>query len=336
VTLDAAHDPGFAAASTRAAATHIEQAPVIQVRGGGTISLGTASWTDPTITKGQVFYPKGVTTPEARLRYFASRFPLVEVDSSYYALPKREVAQLWVERTPDAFTFNLKAYAPMTGQPTEVARLPDALREALPEVFAGKARVYPKDLPTELVDAIWAEFLDAVEPLAAAGKLGAIVLQYPRWVVPSPENLAWIADARRRLGDVAGAVEFRNPTWFGTTKRETARTLDFLRDHGLAFVMVDGPQGLASSVPPVTGVTSPNVAMLRLHGRNTATWEAKGVPTVERYRYLYDRHELAEWTPAIEQAASAASHVHVVLNNCYGNYGTTNALELASLLTDRR
>jgi uncharacterized protein YecE (DUF72 family) len=331
--IDPAHDPGFAAASARAAAVGIERSPVIHVPGGGSVSLGTASWTDPTITKGHVFYPKGVTTPEERLRYYASRFPLVEVDSSYYALPKREVADLWVDRTPDAFTFNLKAYAPMTGQPTEVARLPEALRDALPHVFAGKSRVYPKDLPGDLVDAIWAEFLDAVEPLRAAGKLGAIVLQYPKWVVPSPEHREMIVDARRRLGDVPGAVEFRNPTWFGTAKRETARTLDFLRDHELAFVMVDGPQGLASSVPPVAGVTSPTLAMLRMHGRNTQTWEAKGVPTVERYRYLYDRQQLTEWTPTIEQAASAASHVHVVLNNCYGNYGTTNALELASLLT---
>jgi uncharacterized protein YecE (DUF72 family) len=93
----------------------------------------------------------------------------------------------------------------MTGQPTEVARLPTALREALPAVFAGKSRVYPKDLPDELVDAIWAEFLDAVEPLKVAGKLGAIVLQFPKWVVPSPENRELVANARRCLGDVPGA-----------------------------------------------------------------------------------------------------------------------------------
>jgi uncharacterized protein YecE (DUF72 family) len=326
------HDPGVEKAEERAVATGIERAPVVRVDGGGRVAMGTASWTDPTLTKSGAFYPKSARTAEARLQYYASRFPLVEVDSSYYALPKREVAELWVARTPSDFTFNLKAYAPMTGQPTEVARLPVALREALPTVFAGKTRVYPKDLPGELVDAIWAEFLDAVEPLAAAGKLGAIVLQYPRWFVPSPENRAFVEDSRRRLGSVPGAVEFRNGTWFGTAKRETERTLAMLKDHGLAFVMVDGPQGLASSVPPVTGVTSPTLAMVRLHGRNTATWEAKGVPTVERYRYLYDRRQLEAWVPKVAEAASGAEHVHVVFNNCYANYGTTNALEFAALL----
>jgi uncharacterized protein YecE (DUF72 family) len=326
------HDPGVEGAEARAVATGVERARVVRVDGGGRVAIGTASWTDPTLTKSGAFYPTGARTAEARLQYYASRFPLVEVDSSYYALPKREVAALWVARTPDDFTFNLKAYAPMTGQPTETARLPVALREALPAVFAGKTRVYPKDLPGELVDAIWAEFLDAVEPLAAAGKLGAIVLQYPPWFVPSPENRAFVEDARRRLGGVPGAVEFRNKTWYGTAKRETERTLAMLKDHGLAFVMVDGPQGLASSVPPVSGVTSPTLAMVRLHGRNTATWEAKGVPTVERYRYLYDRRQLEAWVPTVAEAAGGAEHVHVVFNNCYANYGTTNALEFAAMM----
>jgi uncharacterized protein YecE (DUF72 family) len=325
----AAHDPGVEVAEARAVKTHVERAS-----GMGNVAIGTASWTDPTLVKSGAFYPKSARTPEGRLQYYASRFPIVEVDSSYYALPKREVAELWVERTPADFTFNLKAYAPMTGQPTEVKRLPAALREAMPKVFAGKARVYPKDLPGELVDAIWAEFLDAVEPLKAAGKLGAIVLQYPRWFVPSPENRATVEDARRRLGGVPGAVEFRNATWFGEAKRETERTLAMLRDHGLAFVMVDGPQGLSSSVPPVTGVTSPALAMVRLHGKNAATWEAKGVPTVERYRYLYDKRQLDAWVPKVRAASEEATHVHVLFNNCYANYGTTNALEFASLLGD--
>jgi uncharacterized protein YecE (DUF72 family) len=85
-------------------------------------------------------------------------------------------------------------------------------------------------------------------------------------------------------------------------------------------------------VPPVSGVTSPTLAMVRLHGRNTATWEAKGVPTVERYRYLYDRRQLEAWVPTVAEAAGGAEHVHVVFNNCYANYGTTNALEFAAMM----
>jgi uncharacterized protein YecE (DUF72 family) len=105
-----------------------------------------------------------------------------------------------------------------------------------------------------------------------------------------------------------------------------------LRDLGLTYVMVDGPQGLESSVPAVTAVTTPELAMVRLHGRRAATWEAAKVPTVERYRYLYSPEELDAWVPAIEEASAQARRTTVFLNNCYGNYGTTNARELTARL----
>jgi uncharacterized protein YecE (DUF72 family) len=134
---------------------------------------------------------------------------------------------------------------------------------------------------------------------------------------------------------VPGAVELRNETWFGEEKRQTFRTLDFLAEHGIPYVMVDGPRGLGSSVPPVDAVTSPRLAVARLHGRRAATWEAAGVPTVERYRYLYDPGELAEWVPKIGEAAKQAQVVTVLFNNCYGNYGTTNAMEFTAMLEAR-
>ena len=96
--------------------------------------------------------------------------------------------------------------------------------------------------------------------------------------------------------------------------------------------MVDGPQGLESSVPPVAGVTTPELAMVRLHGRRAATWEAAKVPTVERYRYLYSAPELEAWVPRIDEASAQARRTTVFLNNCYGNYGTTNARELVARL----
>jgi uncharacterized protein YecE (DUF72 family) len=175
---------------------------------------------------------------------------------------------------------------------------------------------------------VWRIFLDALEPLRSSGKLGAVLLQYPRWFVPTPENRDALLDARRRLGDVTGAVELRNRRWFGEDRQKTERTLAFLERNGFPFVMVDGPQGLESSVPPVPAVTSPRLALLRLHGRRAGTWEKPGVPTVERYRYLYDREQLADWAPKIADAASQAKEVHILFNNCYGNYGTTNAVEM--------
>ena len=330
--LDAQHDPGPERAAARAQRVELRAAEPVVAPGGGRIVVGTASWTDPTMTAAGVFYPSDVRTPEDRLRYYSSRFPLVEVDSTYYAIPARQVAELWVERTPDAFTFDVKAHALMTGQPSELSRLPRDLRDALPESLRARPRVYAKDLPPEIADEIWRRFLDALEPLRAAGKLGSVLLQYPRWFVPNTAAKDSIVEAKARLGTQRGAVELRNRRWFGDGARETERTLSFLRELDMPFVMVDVSPGFESSVPPLHAVTSSSLALVRLHGRNAATWEAAGVPTAERYRYLYDERQLAEWVRPVQDAAEEAREVHVLLNNCYANYGTTNALELDGML----
>jgi uncharacterized protein YecE (DUF72 family) len=323
------HDPGADAAGARA--TDVETAAVqpIEVPGGGRIRVGTASWTDPTMTASGVFYPTSATTAEERLQHYASTFPLVEVDATYYALPAEATAKLWVERTPPDFVFDIKAHALMTGQGTETRRLPKSLRTELPEPVASKARVYAKDLPPEILDAVWAQFRDALAPLGEAGQLGSILLQYPRWFFPSSENRAIIADAVERLAGLHCAVEFRNASWLN--EKNSDRTLRFLRDQGAAFVMVDEPQGFKSSVPPVTAVTS-DLAVVRFHGRNADTWEAKNITPAERFRYLYGRDELEEWAPKLRTVASEAKDTHVLMNNCYANYGTTNAREIAAIL----
>lgn len=336
--LDPAHDPGFAAAGNRIARALAGIAPE-QVgrpipRGTSEIRVGTASWTDPTTIKSG-FYPRGTSTAEDRLRFYASQFPVVEVDSTYYALPERATAELWVQRTPADFSLHVKAYGLLTGQPTEVSRMPRALVEALPKSLAGAKRLYAKDLPKELLNAVWDYFLDALEPLHDAGKLGGILLQFPRWFIPTPESKDVLAECAMRLANVPAAVEFRNRLWYTTSSGDDTAaqwTLDMLRELGLTYVMVDGPQGLDSSVPPLAAVTTPGLAMVRLHGRRASTWEAAKVPTVERYRYLYDESELAAWMPRIEAAAAKAKRTVVLLNNCYGNYGAANAMEVVAAL----
>jgi uncharacterized protein YecE (DUF72 family) len=337
--LDPTHDPGFDVASERAerAIAAIPSALLgAPLRAAGSaaheIRIGTASWTDPTMVRGNVFYPRGVSSAEERLRYYAEQFPVVEVDASYYSLPERATARLWAERTPPGFSFHVKAHALMTGQPTEVARLPEALVDALPSAVAGKPRVYAKDLPDDLTDAVWAHFLDALAPLEETGKLGGILLQYPRWFLPTPANKQLLAEAATRLAGIAATVELRNHLWFNSA-RSTGWTLDLLRELGLTHVIVDGPQGLESSVPPVAAVTNPALAMVRLHGRRTATWEAPKVPTVERYRYLYSPAELDAAMPLIESASAEATRTIVFFNNCYGNYGATNAREMIARLS---
>ena len=328
------HDPGpDAAASTFDGPVDVAANP-IRLGDRGTVRIGTASWTDPTMTAAGVFYPAAADSAEERLQYYASRFPVVEVDATYYALPVRRTSELWVERTPPDFTFDIKAHALMTGQPTETKRLPKDLRAALPDEVAAKARIYAKDLPDALRDDVWAWFVDGLEPLAEAGQLGSILLQYPRWFFTSSQNRDEIEAAAGRLRDagLTPAVEFRSASWFNDKNIE--RTLAFLSDRSIPLVLVDGPQGFKSSVPALTATTSPDLAVVRFHGRRTETWEAQGIMTVERFRYLYDEGELSEWVPRVREVAETARDVHVLFNNCYANYGATNALQLAELLGD--
>jgi uncharacterized protein YecE (DUF72 family) len=279
-----------------------------------------------------VFYPAGADNAEQRLAYYASTFPLVEVDATYYALPAERTAQLWAERTPPDFTFDIKAHALMTGQGTETKRLPKAIREALPEELQAKSRIYLKDFPDELNAEIWRTFREALAPLEERGQLGSILLQYPKWVFPSNESRALISEAADRLDGWKIAVEFRNGSWLNEKNRE--RTLGFLSERSIPFVMVDEPQGFKSSVPVEVSVTSPDLAIVRFHGRNAETWEKKNITPAERFRYLYSRDELSEWVPRLREVASQAKETHALFNNCYANYGTTNAREIAALLLD--
>jgi uncharacterized protein YecE (DUF72 family) len=330
--VDAAHDPGFGVAGERAGEVGRPSAVIVHAGGGHTIRVGTAGWTDPTLTAPGVFYPPGTTTPEARLRYYASRFPTVEIDAPYYALPTARNAELWAARTPDDFVFDVKAFALMTGHPTEVSRLPKAIREALPKELAAQPRVYAKDLPGEIVDEVWRTFREALQPLVDAGKMGAVLLQYPRWHVPNALGKRDLLDARERLPDVRLAVEFRNRRWLAPTVAE--RVFRFLTEHDMAYVVVDEPQGLASSVPPVVAVTSSELAIVRMHGRRSDQWERRGASVADKYRYLYDREQLETWAPRVAEVAAQAKQTRVVFNNCYGNYGTTNALELTAMLAE--
>ena len=324
------HDPGPQSATERAAAIVDAPTEPISLPNVHLIRIGTAGWTDKTLLPAGLFYPDGVDTPEDRLRYYASRFPLVEIDSSYYGLPVRRNSDLWVARTPDGFQFDIKAYALMTGHPTEVARLPRTLREALPASIASQRRVYPRDLPPEIYDEVWTIFRDAIQPLIDAGRLGSVLLQYPQWFMPGTAARNALVEARDRLDGIPCTIEFRNRGWFESRSRN--RTLEFLSDHALPYVIVDEPQGLPNSVPPVAAVTAPSLAIVRFHGRRDDVWNRRGVSVADKYRYLYDRDELASWVPRVLEVADRADETHIVFNNCYANYATTNAREMSAML----
>ena len=293
------------------------------------VLIGTCSWTDPTLLESG-WYPDSIARkPDERLRFYAERFPLVENDASYYALPDQKQAKLWVERTPDDFTMNFKAFATITTHPTDPKRLPKDLRESLPAALQEKRRVYPKDLPKEFIDEIHARFWVALEPLRKAGKLGAVLLQYPDWFTISRQNKNEILRARELLPDDRLAVEFRNRLWLEERNRE--ETLAFLRDNGLTYVAVDEPQGFPSSIPPVDAVTAP-LAVVRFHGRNAENWKKPGLTAAERFDYSYSRKELEEWLPKIKRMEEASEEIHLLMNNCYGDKAVNNARELSELL----
>ena len=292
----------------------------------GRIRVGISSWTEPTLLKSG-WYPAEATTAEERLRYYASRFPIAEVDSTFYAIPNEATAKLWVERTPRDFVFNAKAYALLTQHPTPGARLPKDLREKLAK---SKSNVYFKDLGPKDKETVWDRFREGMQPLQDAGKLGAIVFQFPKWFLPSPSAYRFMEDLREWLPDFGIAIEFRQVSWLKSERRE--RVLQFLKERGLSYVVVDEPQGFPSSVPPVAARTAP-LAMVRFHGHNRETWEKKGITTAEKFRYLYKPEELKPWATKLHDLASGAREVHAVMNNCYSDYSVRNADDLAQLLT---
>ena len=291
-----------------------------------TILVGTSSWTDKSLVACARFYPKEARSAEARLRYYASQFPLVEVDSSYYAVPSASTAQLWAERTPQDFVFNVKAFRLFTGHQTSPAVLPKDLQAAIAASVAlrSKKLLYYRDMPSEMRDELWRRFIEALAPLKAAGKLRAVHFQFAPWILRNREGHEHVAHCVQTMAGHTLAVEFRNRTWF--EGEHAAATLAFERELNVVHVVVDAPQGFANSVPALWEATHPDLVILRLHGRNRETWNQKGLTaSSERFNYDYADQELAALVPLIRELATRVGAMHVVFNNNYEDQGQRNA-----------
>ncbi|WP_435587501.1 DUF72 domain-containing protein [Micromonospora aurantiaca (nom. illeg.)] len=286
----------------------------------GEIKVGTASWTDRTLLDSG-WYPASADTPEKRLSYYARQFPLVEVDATYYSPPAERTARLWAERTPAGFTFNVKAFSLLTGHPTRVSALYKDLR---PDT--DKRNVYPDDLPAQAYEEVWTRFLSALDPLVEAGKLGALLFQFPPWFTIKRANKQYLLEVARRCAPLRPVVEFRHASWFDGDNAE--ETLGFLREHDLPFVCVDMPQGHRSSVPPVLAATA-DLAVVRFHGHSDK-WTSKDIH--EKFGYDYSKRQLRDWAPKLRELAGRAERTHVLMNNCYRDYAQRNAATLAGLL----
>ena len=293
------------------------------------ILVGTSSWTDRTLVEEADFYPRRSMSAEDRLRYYASIFPVVEVDATYYAPPSSRVAELWAERTPATFRMEIKAFSLLTQHPTNPRTLWKDVAEQVEDEHRGKRSVYLSHLPEPAIDLAWRHFAEALVPLHEAGKLGAVVFQFPPWFTARRSNREYLTTLRSRLPDYRVAVEFRHGSWL--SEGDAERTLSFLEEHGLTFVCVDEPQGFKTSVPPVVAATS-DLALVRFHGHNRETWDKKGITAAERFKYLYSEEELSGWVGPIRDLAADVRETHVLMNNCYRDYGVRNAGDLARLL----
>jgi uncharacterized protein YecE (DUF72 family) len=284
------------------------------------ILVGTASWTDKTLLASG-WYPDSADTPEKRLAHYATQFPLVEVDSTYYSPPAESTASLWAQRTPPGFQFNIKAFSLLTGHPTKVSALYKDLR---PET--DKRNVYPSDLTPDTIDAVWERFLSALGPLTEAGKLGAVLFQFPPWFTIRRSNKQYLLEVAKRCAPLRVAVEFRHESWFDGDNQ--AETMEFLRKNHLPYVAVDMPQGHKSSIPPVLEATA-DLAVVRFHGHSDK-WTSKDI--YEKFGYRYSTKELTDWAPKLRQLADQTSNVNVLMNNCYSDYAQRNAAELQEML----
>jgi uncharacterized protein YecE (DUF72 family) len=265
-----------------------------------TVRIGTCSWADDGLLR--CWYPRGVSTAEKRLRYYAERFDTVEVDSPFYALPDPEVTARWAQRTPDGFTFHVKAGAAMTWHEGEPA------------------------------DDAFNAFRASVEPLELSGKLRGVLLQYHPRFTKSRAALDELARAPERLAPLVPLVEFRHRSWM--VEGERADTLAFLERHGLAYVSVDSPRTRASNVSPRVAAVTHRIAYVRFHGRNTRTWNIRGGTAADRFDWLYSPEELEEWVGPLQRLASEAEEVYALFNNNRDDFAPRSAMLLRGLLDE--
>ncbi|MGH9071893.1 MAG: DUF72 domain-containing protein, partial [Acidimicrobiales bacterium] len=262
----------------------------------GRILIGTASWTDH-----EPFYPAAVKGTE-RLKWYAEQFPYVEIDSSFYHVPKAKTTSGWVDRTPASFVFDIKAHRAMTMHERKDGQVVEASEKLIG----------------------W--FEESLQPLREAGKLGAILYQWPPWFKPNPANFDHLVLARERHPQDRVAIEFRNRAW--AEPEIWDRLLDLLSEARLTYCCVDEPQHGSGTMPPLQAVTTPGLAVVRLHGRNKETWYRKVEKTGHRFDYLYPPAEISEVAERVRRLAESAEEVHVAVNTNNGAQGPINARAL--------
>lgn len=255
------------------------------------INVGLTSVADhPSLTAGRT----------STLADLAAIFPVVELDTTYYAVPSAQTVARWLRQVPPRFQFIVKATAAMSAheqtEPHDASADFTALRRAL-------------------------------APMQASGQLASILFQLPPYFGASAENVRILMRIRALYPTLPVAVEFRNAGWYLPDYRQ--QTLALLQQLHFSHVVVDEPQTPAGSVPLVAAVTDPALAIMRLHGRNVAGWQRGGTQwRSERTNYRYDQTELAALGQVAQQLARQAKQVIVIFNNNGHHDAAANAQQL--------
>ena len=275
------------------------------------IVVGTSSWADPGFVKH--WYPKDVAARD-RLRFYAERFEIVELNSSFYATPPAGNVERWAELTPHGFRFHAKLHRLLSWHATKPDALPPDMRDGVELNSRGNV-VRNEELQREMVK----RMAESMQPLDEAGKLGTYLLQLSPAFRPRDCRLEELDPILDGFTPHPVAVEFRYRAWMKEKRRKDV--FSYLSDHDAVYVSVDAP--LADHVPimpPIDAVTNNRLAYVRCHGRNERGYMS-GRTVAERFDYDYSDDELEEIADRARTLADDADEVHVLFNN--------NARELA-------
>jgi uncharacterized protein YecE (DUF72 family) len=274
------------------------------------------------------FYPKSVKTAEGRLKYYASHFDAVEVDSTYYAIPDVKNTHLWVDRTPENFIFHIKVYGGLTGHGIDPKTLPKDIFRLLPEKDKTERNIYIKE--SSLLKAMAEKFRDTLSTLVKSNKLGILVFQFPPWFQYKTSNFDSMLKCKELMQGLPIAVEFRHGSWLEPDRSDSV--LRFLREHQLTYIAADEPQyGNLATIPFLPDVTT-DIAYFRFHGRNKENWLKRGIETSLRFAYPYSDDELRDFIPSVQRVDKRAQVTYAMFNNCHGGFAMKNALRMKELL----
>lgn len=243
-----------------------------------------------------------------KLQTYASHFPIVKLDASYYAIqPERNIMK-WIKETPDRFEFIVKIHQALT------------------------LHADYKDY-AETRSELFEQFKQMLQPLIDHHKLAMVLVQFPPWFDCTAQNIKYILYVRQQLDDVPICVEFRHQSWFNDQFKE--QTLSFLTEHHIIHSVVDEPQVREGSIPLVNRITN-ETAFVRYHGRNRQGWTKKDMTDQEwrdvRYLYNYNKEELTDLANKVRIIEQKAKKVYVVFNNNSGGHAAQNAKTYQDML----